>query len=615
MIDTTGGGRVVISVSDGSQIIIYPSSRIRIGDFSTAASLRELIEIALGRVRVRIQRLGRRPNPYRVTSPAATIAVRGTDFLVNVEASGETQVVVYEGLVEVASRFDPRQRTLVEQGRSVIVRPSGDISIVSAGPGSELNGVAKTHYQLSDPAGGVGSSYYVYIDGLDDVGTAPAPARFSAFADSYFDSLDNPAFATEFTQAAGRLYLLPSLSRVRQSQEPDADSPHRLDSALSAQAAYFLPVAQGRWVLGAGLALAQTDLRGFARLEPLSSPNSSATAALKNLNASLLIAHRLQNGRTSLGFKVDQTASRNSLTFDLKLSPQEFVRYETPTRADYTRLTFGLTHEFSAGGKVGLLFRHGFNRFALDDRALINNVTIDSTGFERHRFRTSELKLLWRGPLTRRLYYGVEASLLYEQSRALGGTQTIGHSRNHGHRASLGGGIGYAVRPRTVFSFDLAGGRNRYASRGDNGPDTPLSFSKSWGRFLSVHAGAQTDLTRRFFATGSFLYVRDWRERETVGRIINNSSRVMADRFANLGLGLSLRSTCIGEKVERRGLEAFGGIDGHASGLAVGPVGVDRHACRWCCVAAVSVSWWEWDVWHRSVAVSEVQPHKLDRML
>src|SRR5262249_21044736 len=68
------------------------------------------------------------------------------------------------------------------------------------------------------------------------------------------------------------------------------------------------------------------------------------------------------------------------------------------------------------------------------------------------------------------------------------------------------------------------------------------------------------------------------------------------------------RSTRIGEKVERLGLEAFRSIDRHASGLAVSAIGVNRHTCQWCCVAAVSVSWWEWDVWHRSVAVSDVQP-------
>ena len=59
--------------------------------------------------------------------------------------------------------------------------------------------------------------------------------------------------------------------------------------------------------------------------------------------------------------------------------------------------------------------------------------------------------------------------------------------------------------------------------------------------------------------------------------------------------------TRIGEKVERLGREAFGCIDGHASGLAVGAVGVDHHARRGCGVAAVSVSLWEWDVWHSLV--------------
>ena len=72
-------------------------------------TLRELLEVLLGRVRVRINHFGGKPNPYRINSPTASIAVRGTEFSVAVNGAGDTEVLVYEGLVEVTSLSNPQQ--------------------------------------------------------------------------------------------------------------------------------------------------------------------------------------------------------------------------------------------------------------------------------------------------------------------------------------------------------------------------------------------------------------------------------------------------------------------------------------------------------------------------
>ena len=86
-VDTRGGGRVVIDLSDGSMVVVQPQSVIVLKDFRQAESLRELFEILLGNVRVKINHFGGRPNPYRMNSPTASIAVRGTEFSIQV-ASG-----------------------------------------------------------------------------------------------------------------------------------------------------------------------------------------------------------------------------------------------------------------------------------------------------------------------------------------------------------------------------------------------------------------------------------------------------------------------------------------------------------------------------------------------
>jgi hypothetical protein len=121
-IDTHGGGRVVIDLSDGSMVVVAPESIVILKDFRAASSLRELFEIASGMVRVKINHFAGKPNPYRMNSPTASIAVRGTKFSIQVDAQGSTQVVVYEGAVEVASLSDPSRKLLIEAGRGVLVQ-------------------------------------------------------------------------------------------------------------------------------------------------------------------------------------------------------------------------------------------------------------------------------------------------------------------------------------------------------------------------------------------------------------------------------------------------------------------------------------------------------------
>jgi hypothetical protein len=59
-----------------------------------------------GKTRVHIEKLGGQPNPYRVNTPTAVIAVRGTIFDVLVEGD-KTQVFLHEGEVEVTNPVAP----------------------------------------------------------------------------------------------------------------------------------------------------------------------------------------------------------------------------------------------------------------------------------------------------------------------------------------------------------------------------------------------------------------------------------------------------------------------------------------------------------------------------
>ena len=124
----------MIDLSDGSMVVVSPESIVTLKDYRAAASLRELFGITLGMVRVKINHFAGKPNPYRMNSPTASIAVRGTEFSIEVDAEGATQVVVFEGAVEVVSLTNPERRVLIEAGRGVLVQGGQDFHLIGAIP-------------------------------------------------------------------------------------------------------------------------------------------------------------------------------------------------------------------------------------------------------------------------------------------------------------------------------------------------------------------------------------------------------------------------------------------------------------------------------------------------
>src|SRR5438067_2456181 len=122
VIKTLRGGRLVLGLTDGSQAIISEQTTVEITDLSK--SPRTIFNLLRGKTRIKIEKVGGRPNPYRVNTPTAVIAVRGTLFDVLVSQK-ETQVFVHEGEVAVSSLvapaapviLSPGQRTRVQQAQ------------------------------------------------------------------------------------------------------------------------------------------------------------------------------------------------------------------------------------------------------------------------------------------------------------------------------------------------------------------------------------------------------------------------------------------------------------------------------------------------------------------
>jgi hypothetical protein len=107
-------GRLVLGLSDGSQAVIAPQTTVVIEDLSQ--SPRTLFNVLRGKTRIQIEKLGGQPNPYRVNTPTAVIAVRGTIFDVLV-GNEETQVYLHEGAVSVFNLRLPDQPILLSAGQ------------------------------------------------------------------------------------------------------------------------------------------------------------------------------------------------------------------------------------------------------------------------------------------------------------------------------------------------------------------------------------------------------------------------------------------------------------------------------------------------------------------
>jgi len=120
---TGWGGRLVLGLTDGSQAIVGERTIVEVRDLGS--SPRELFHVLRGKTRVYIEKLGGRPNPYRINTPTAIIAVRGTLFDIVVKTN-ETEVFVHEGSVVVSGLelaeqtvyLSARQRTRVRRNQA-----------------------------------------------------------------------------------------------------------------------------------------------------------------------------------------------------------------------------------------------------------------------------------------------------------------------------------------------------------------------------------------------------------------------------------------------------------------------------------------------------------------
>jgi hypothetical protein len=558
-IDTRGGGHLTIELSDGSLVVIRPGSQVLLKDFRTANTLRELFEVLLGRVRVKINHFGGRPNPYRINSPTASIAVRGTEFSVAVNGAGDTEVIVYDGLVEVTSFSDPQNGVLVHPGQGVIVRPNQGIHIFTFTPGGEIGGFGDSHEgseNNQDHTPGSGSdpqdsqnvysprnTASIYDRYVEDVITArqnPLFLRFTAYPDSFLDGLENPAYVTEFSAPEGRIFLLPSFrgsqnvganqsALVSASQSTFLPSPGTsVDYSLSPQGAFFTPLSDHRSAIGGGVAAFRSGVQSFtvdsaANLSgsvfppgTIGTRASSISTDTSFLSGTLGMAHAFgEEKRTSVGLGLDYVKGwgsyLNYVTQQDDAGNVASERIDSRNNLAQTRIKAGMSHDFSGERKLGIYYSYGFVSADFGNISHTLNGQPQSLDTTQTGGRSSEVGIRFRGVLTKKLFYGAQASwfLLSLDERLKLSAIVDSHEHDRSTGASFVVGLGYALRRRIFLTLDASGGfSNSTTTRTEDLTGNLLEHTDRNSPFFSVHEAIQADVWRHLFVNGSLLSVR-----------------------------------------------------------------------------------------------------------
>jgi FecR protein len=130
----TGSGRLLLRLADGSEVIVRAHTRLQVQEPSLSDP--SYFQLLLGRIRALINKRTGGAVPFELATPSAVIAVRGTQFDVEVNPRSVTEVDVVEGLVEVYGRNASGGSVLVEPGFST--RVGLDSSPEQPGPTNEM---------------------------------------------------------------------------------------------------------------------------------------------------------------------------------------------------------------------------------------------------------------------------------------------------------------------------------------------------------------------------------------------------------------------------------------------------------------------------------------------
>lgn len=117
---TDSAGHALVTFFDGSTLEIEPDTTLRIDNAAPTTDGAIAIQITqlIGRTWASVQKLTRPDSKFEINTPSSTAAVRGTAFLTEVFAGGDSSVSTSEGTVAVSAQGET---VLVGVGRTTNV--------------------------------------------------------------------------------------------------------------------------------------------------------------------------------------------------------------------------------------------------------------------------------------------------------------------------------------------------------------------------------------------------------------------------------------------------------------------------------------------------------------
>ena len=185
LVRTLGDSQMALVMPDRSQIRLNQNSQLEIGSATEPSGL---VVSVLRLVTGRIWSLARPPTiagagqRIRMTTPTATIGIRGTDWEVEVGPDGSTQLVVLTGTVDMSNELGS---VVVASGEAAMAQPGkAPVKFVLVNPSSRVQWISSWRPQPQRWAGADAARLAPVIRRIENGEYTPAEATLSATAGS-----------------------------------------------------------------------------------------------------------------------------------------------------------------------------------------------------------------------------------------------------------------------------------------------------------------------------------------------------------------------------------------------------------------------------------------------
>ncbi|MEE9432930.1 MAG: FecR domain-containing protein [Sphingorhabdus sp.] len=192
-LSTAASSFVSLALEDGSTISLPSNSSMRIRRlrrYVLGGSLDYDFAVSRGGVRSKVSPKRSRDDRYRVRSPRAVSAVRGTDFQTRYdEAANRDYAEVIEGGLEVG--MADNHKVAVESGNGLAVNSSGQFAIETLRPAPDLQNPGRTQsaplvkFAAAPASGSAGQRYTLAADAgfTDMIADAKVNGQTASFSD------------------------------------------------------------------------------------------------------------------------------------------------------------------------------------------------------------------------------------------------------------------------------------------------------------------------------------------------------------------------------------------------------------------------------------------------